>query len=140
MLIDSNLLIYSLNNASPKQSSAQYFLQQNVKELCIAQQNIFETLRIITHSKFPHPFSIGYAVKAVEKITQTAKLISPTHETPAIAFELIKKYNIQGTEVFDAYLVATALSHNISQIATDNVKHLGKYQEIRVISPFTTTN
>jgi len=51
-------------------------------------------------------------------------------------FELIKKYNVSGTEIFDAYLVATALSNNILTIVTDNVKYLSKYKEITVLNPF----
>lgn len=135
MLIDSNILIYALNSASPKHTVAKSFIQ-NEKELIVTQQNIFECLRILTHTKFPNPFSTLDAIRSICLITNNAQILSPTFDTTEIAFELIKKYKITGTEVFDAYLVATALSHEIREVATDNVKHLKKYREIRVSNPF----
>lgn len=135
MLIDSNVLIYALNQASPKQIGAQKFLQSQA-ELIFAQQNIFETLRILTHPKFSNPFPIKEAIKAVRLITNDATVVFPTLETQDIALELIQKYQVTGTEIFDAYLVATALSNNLTQIATDNTKHLQKYTEVGVVNPF----
>jgi predicted nucleic acid-binding protein len=135
MLIDSNILIYALNQSSPKQISAQDFLQTQ-PQLVLAQQNIFETLRILTHQRFPSPFSVEKAIRAVQEIAEQASVIFPTHETTELALQLIRKYEIKGTEIFDAYLVATALSNEISQIATDNVTHLRKYTEIEVLNPF----
>lgn len=136
MLIDSNILIYSLNQASPKHLAAQAFLQSQ-KQLIFAQQNIFETLRILTHSKFPNPFPTAEAIDAIRTITHQATIISPTLETNDLALELIQKYQIKGTEVFDAYLVATAINNGIKKIATDNIQDLRKYSEITVSNPFT---
>lgn len=135
MLIDSNILIYALNSASPKNKIAQEYLQSH-REIIFAQQNIFETLRILTHAKFSSPYTSVQAVSAVTKITDLSRIITPNIETADICFALISKYNITGTEIFDAYLVATALSNDIYSIATDNTKHLQKYSEITVINPF----
>lgn len=49
MLIDSNILVYAINILSPKHKKAQNFLQENITKLEIAHQNIFETLRVLTH-------------------------------------------------------------------------------------------
>jgi predicted nucleic acid-binding protein len=136
MLIDSNVVIYALNSSSPKHLAAQLFVQNQHDQLIFAQQNLFEVLRILTHSKFPHPFAPTKALSALNKLSEPATIITPTPETPHIAFELIRRYKVTGTEVFDAYLVATMISHGITIIATDNQKHLGKYREITVINPF----
>ncbi|PIR58709.1 MAG: hypothetical protein COU69_04070 [Candidatus Pacebacteria bacterium CG10_big_fil_rev_8_21_14_0_10_56_10] len=135
MLIDSSILIYSLNQSSPKQLVAQEFLESQDR-IIFAHQNIFETLRILTHTKLPNPFSTKEAIESISAITQQSTVIFPNFETQALALELIKKYKIAGTEIFDAYLVATALSNGINKIATDNTKHLQKYTEIGVINPF----
>lgn len=136
MLIDSNIIIYALDDTSPKSQLAQHFLHQHQNELVVAQQNIFESLRILTHTKFPNPFPAQDAVKAVRAITDQALVIFPTLETYDVALELIQKYRVTGTEVFDAYLVATALSNGIEELASDNTKHLQKYTEIKLINPF----
>ncbi len=135
MLIDSNILIYSLNSDSPKNQAAQDFLQSQ-KKLIFAQQNILESLRILTHPNFPKPFSTKLAIKAIREITDQAKIISPTWETLDLALELIGKYRVSGAETFDAYLVATAITNHITEIATDNIRHLRRYSEIQVSNPF----
>ncbi len=136
MLIDSNIIIYALNSGSPKCKVAQNFISQNQSSMVIAQQNIFETLRILTHPKFPRPFSSEKALLAVSAITKHAEIIHPNSETQEIAFALIKKYRLSGAEIFDGLLVATALTHKIQRIATNNLRHFNKYKEIDVISPF----
>lgn len=135
MLIDSNILIYALNSRSPKNEAAQAFIQSQ-KVLVLAQQNLVETLRILTHSKFPQPVNPGEAIVSLKLITKHALIIGPNFDTVSLTYDLIKKYDVQGTEIFDAYLVATAISNGITKIATHNEKHLKKYREVNVINPF----
>lgn len=136
MLIDSNILVYSINSSSPKHKKAQGFLQKNLGELVVTHQNIFESLRVLTHSKFPKPMKIGDAMEAIENILEGCTVISPDYRTYRIALELIKKYELSGDLIFDAYLVATALGNNVDIIATDNTKDLKKFIEIKTINPF----
>lgn len=136
MLIDSNILVYSINSSSPKHRRAQDFLQENLGELVVAHQNIFESLRILTHPKFPNPMKIGDAMDAILNILKGCTVISPDYRTYRIALELIKKYKLSADKVFDAYLVATALGNGIDTIATDNTKDFKKIVEIKNINPF----
>lgn len=136
MLIDSNILVYAINTYSPKHKKAQIFLQENVGNLVVAQQNILETLRVLTHPKFPKPMKIKEALIAVEKILEAARIIHPESETYYILLELIKKYNLGGDKIFDGYLVATALSNNVKVLATDNTKDFQGLTEIKMINPF----
>lgn len=136
MLLDSNILIYSINSSSPKHKDAQHFIQNNVSNLEVAHQNIFETLRILTHSKFPNPMKTSEAVGAVENILKACDIITPDYKTHRIALELIKKYNISSSQIFDTYLAATAISNGIDTLATDNIKDLQIFSEITVINPF----
>ena len=137
MLIDSNILVYSINSSSPKQLGAQQFIQENVGKLEVAHQNIFETLRILTHSKFPNPMKTSEAIIAIETILNVCNIIAPDYRTHQIALELIKKYKIVSNQIFDAYLVATLISNGIDTIVTDNVKDLLRFSEIKVINPFS---
>jgi len=139
MLIDSNILIYALNSNSPKHSLAQKFLQQHDITFVVAHQNIIETLRVLTHHKFSTPFKPKRALTAVEQIISQCSIIYPNGDTLQTSIELIKKYSISGSEIFDAYLVATALTNGITTIATDNVKHLKKYVEAHIVNPFNTS-
>lgn len=136
MLVDSNILVYSINRSSPKNKKAQDFLQKNLGNLEVAHQNIFETLRVLTHPKFPHPMKIKDAIDAVERIIKVCNIISPDYRSHRIALELIKKHNLSSDQVFDAYLVATALNNDVKTIATDNTKDLQKFKELEVVNPF----
>jgi predicted nucleic acid-binding protein len=135
MLIDSNILIYAINSSSPKHKQAQKFLQDNSRELVIAHQNILETLRILTHPKFPSPMTASDAIEAINRIIKISRIIAPDYKTHHIALELMKKHNLSSDLIFDAYLAATAISNDITVIATDNIKDFKKF-EITLINPF----
>ncbi|MBI2641334.1 type II toxin-antitoxin system VapC family toxin [Candidatus Roizmanbacteria bacterium] len=140
MLLDSNIVVYAINSASPKHSVAQKFINQYRQSLFLAHQNVLETIRIITHRKFPNPMTITSALKTLSNFTETLSLISPKQESYFLATELIKKYSLDADKVFDAYLVATALSNGITTIATDNEKDFKVIKEISVTDPFSPVN
>ena len=136
MLIDSNILVYSINISSPKHKRAQNFLRENIGNLDVAHQNIIETIRVLAHPKFPKPMKIKNAISAIENIMKASRIIAPDYRTIHIALELVKKYKLLSDHVFDAYLVATALSNEISLIATDNVRDFKKFRGVKIINPF----
>lgn len=140
ILIDSNILVYSINLSSPKHKKAQGFLNENIGGFVIAQQNILETLRVLIHPKFPSPMKTQDAVKAIERILKVGEVISPDYRTYQIALELVKQHNLAADKIFDAYLAATCLSCNINTIATDNIKDFKAFSQIQLINPFIEGN
>lgn len=136
MIIDSNILIYAINSDSPKNKKAQEFLKENLGDLEVTHQNILETLRVLTHSKFSKPMGIKLALTATQSISKSCHIISPTKTTYYLWLELINKHALTGNRIFDAYLVATALSNGINIIATDNIKDFKKLTEIKTVNPF----
>jgi uncharacterized protein len=136
ILVDSNILVYAINNASPKHEAAQGFLQKNVGHMAIAHQNIFESLRVLTHPKFQNPMTSTEAIAAVNAITDHCRIIAPGYETHEITLALIDKHRLTGNKIFDAYLTATALSMGITIIATDNTQDFLPFKEVSLINPF----
>jgi len=136
MLIDSNIIIYAINESSPKHKLAQEFIIKNRNRISIAHQNIFETLRILTHPKYPNPMIINDAIKSVEKICDALNIIYPQLETHALTLKIVKKYELKSNQIFDAYLFATMLSNQIQEIVTDNEKDFKKFEGIQIINPF----
>lgn len=139
MIIDSNILIYAINADSPKNKKAQEFLTENLNDLEIAHQNILETIRVLTHQKFSKPMELKTALAAIQAITQSCRIISPTQTTYYLWLELVKKYGLAGNRIFDAYLAATALSNGIDAVATDNVSDFKKFKSLKVNNPFPQT-
>jgi toxin-antitoxin system PIN domain toxin len=136
ILVDSNVLVYAINNASPKHRAAQGFLQENIGNMAIAHQNIFESLRVLTHPKFQNPMTSAAAIAAINAISNHCRIFAPDYETHEIALALIKKHGLAGNKIFDAYLTATALSTGITSIATDNTQDFMPFKEVSLINPF----
>ncbi len=136
MLVDSNVLVYALNIDSPKNLAARKFLLKCNGNFCVAQQNIFETLRIVTHQKFPKPMPISQAVTEVNNIVGVGYVINPNPETLQLAMKLLKRYHISGKKIFDGYLVATMVANGESVIATDNEADFAQFAGIKVINLF----
>jgi hypothetical protein len=136
-LIDSNVLIYAINSASPKHKAAQAYLQEHIGQMALAHQNITESLRVLTHKQFSHPMAPDKAIKAINNIAEHCHVIAPEQGAHHIAIALMQKYKLGGDKIFDAYLTATALSAGITTITTDNTKDFLVFQEISIINPFT---
>lgn len=139
MLVDANILVYAINSDSPKNKQAQVFLQANRKKLAVAHQNIFETLRVLTHPQFSNSMEPRDAQEAVLAILRACRVIIPDYNTHYLAFELVKEHNLAGNRIFDAYLAATAISNGVTTIATDNEKDF-KNLAIAVYNPFRGKN
>lgn len=139
ILIDSNILIYAINRDSPQHKQIRKFLADQFKnkqnQLFLAQQNILETLHVLTHSKFPRPMGSTEGIKLLNQLLGQFTIISPLPETIFIFKRLWRKYTQGADFIFDLYLVATALTHDIKIIVTDNEKDLGQFEEIDIINP-----
>lgn len=136
MLIDTNILIYAINEDSSKHEQAKAFLKENKDSLEITHQNVLESLRVLTHPKYSKVMKLEDATEAVFLIVNSCRLITPTIHTIYIFFDLITLYALKSDQVFDAYLAATALSNNVDTIATDNEKDFKKFANLKVINPF----
>jgi len=139
MIVDSNILIYSVNLDSSKHEQAQKFISDNLGKLEITHQNILETIRVLTHKNFSHPKKLKEALSAVLSVVKSCFLIAPNQNTIYLALDLIKYHQLSRNRIFDAYLAATALSNGINTIATDNTRDFKKFKEITLLNPFLQT-
>ncbi|OGG24214.1 hypothetical protein A3A79_03430 [Candidatus Gottesmanbacteria bacterium RIFCSPLOWO2_01_FULL_43_11b] len=138
MLVDSNIIVYAINTSSPKHKRAQEFCQQKKSNLVVTHQNVLESLRVLTHPKFSHPMAARSALRAVNAIVSAFSLITPLYETLEITQMFMKEHSLVADKIFDAYLVATMLTHGITEIATDNERDFALYRGIKVVNPFRT--
>lgn len=136
MIVDTNILIYAINEDSPKHSKAREFLKENKNVLVVSHQVIFEAIRILTHPKFSKPMKPKSALETVSAIADACEIISPNQKTYYLTLEFIKKFALSGNRIFDAYLAATAITNGVNKIATDNTKHFKKFTDLKIINPF----
>ena len=141
-LIDSNILVFSHNIASPFQERAKelLFLVLNgeIKGV-LSPQNLLEFYSVITNPKrVEKPLLIADVSFLVDEYLTSGDIsfIYPKEGTSSRAFSLARKYQIRKADIFDTYLIATMLDNDVKIIYTDNDKHFRIFEEIKVINPF----
>lgn len=136
MLVDTNILIYAINEDSPKHRLAKKFLEENKATLIVSHQVIFEAIRVLTHPKFSKPMKSKSAIKSISAIVEVCQKIYPNSKTYYLTLDLIKKVSLVGNRIFDCYLAATAITNGVYVIATDNTKDFKRFIELKTINPF----
>ncbi len=138
VLLDSNVLIYAHNKASPLHLHAQSLIKQAIKgniEAVLAQQNLLEFFSIITDPRrIDKPIPTKEAVSLVkEYLNSPFRIIDPLKETIEILLDKVANLNIKDGRIFDVYLVATMLSNKIDSIITANINDFVGFSGIKVI-------
>lgn len=137
LLLDTNVLVYAHNQDSPLHKKSLSLIKGVIAGQfrgVLAQQNLLEFYSIITDKRrIAKPLS---PLKAQEIFEDYLKLpfeiIFPSRETIGKLSMLCGKNKIKDGQVFDAYLVATMLSHQIKHIVTANTKDFKMFSEIKV--------
>jgi len=129
-LVDTNILVYSLDRKSPHFPGVVKFFQwaqDNHINLAVAHQNILELI---------HTLQIDYGLShklALQKAkafiaAPPFQTISPLPATLSKYFTLVTKKN---KNEFDLYLAATALDNQVNQIITHNPKDFAQIKDLK---------
>jgi toxin-antitoxin system PIN domain toxin len=134
-------LVYA-HNADVPQHSAARALHDAVTEsrvsACITYQNLLEFFAIVTNPRrVARPLSAAWARKVLERYLAhpSFRLIRPTEETGAWLLRLLAKVPVKGAGVFDLFLAATMLTHDITAIATFNAEDFSRIPGVEVFDP-----
>lgn len=137
LLFDTNILVYAHNQDSPfhnkSLSLVKGVLAGQLRGI-LTQQNLLEFYSIITDQRrITKPLSPLKAQEVFEDYLKLPfRIILPNQETIKILSMFCRKNKIKNGQVFDAYLVATMLSHQVKNIVTANTKDFKLYTEIKV--------
>lgn len=136
VLFDTNILIYAQDPNSKFYSQAISLIRQVAGGQLIgvlSQQNLLEFYSVMTDSKrVTNPISPNNCLKLIENLINSLFLvISPDVGTLNILSDICQKLNLKDGKIFDAYLVATMLSNNISAILTANTKDFQSFADIK---------
>ncbi len=141
VLLDTNILVYATNKASPyfKQAKKIRDSAANGKITAfITHQVLLEFYAIITDKRrIPRPLSIQDAAQemSVYSSLHTIGILLPSPSTYSKALDLCTRYNLSAQEIYDAYLIATALDSQITYIISGDTG-MKRFREITVINPF----
>jgi predicted nucleic acid-binding protein len=134
ILLDTNVLIYALDNKSQFHSACQNLLL-STEILCFTtSKNLSEYLAVVT--RLPkNPLPIETAVKAMIALLENVTLLHSTQSSMAIFRDLLLKHRPTGLKIHDYEIAGIALSQGITTIATYNERDFKDISEIRVFVP-----
>ena len=141
-LVDTNVLLRLSHTTDPDYPIARSSVDKlwaNNNELKATSQNFAEFWTASTRATDKNGY--GLTTSEANQLLKAAEQVFPLlPDSDAIYQEwrrLVVDYSVSGLQAFDARLVATMLSHNVSHILTFNTKHFMDYKPegIVVVNP-----
>src|SRR5258708_39186305 len=125
ILVDTNILLRAIQRDSlfcvPARNAIKRFHRLD-SELCLTPQNVKEFWNACTRPTDKN--GLGMSVAGAERHTKLLEKFFTVLPDSSAAYgiwrQLLPKYEVIGTKVHDAYLVATMKSHAIHRITTFN--------------------
>ncbi len=138
ILVDSNIIIYAINESSSKHYAAKEFIESKADNLCVAHQNLLESYRVLTYPNYPNPMSPAKAYTALASLLDLGVgVVCPRENTVVKALRYASQHNVSFNKIFDVYLYFTALDNGVYSIATENTKDFEDFEGLEVINPFS---
>jgi uncharacterized protein len=141
--LDTNLLIYAHNTASPFHLQAKVFIEKVMNErddeghlsICIPGQVLMEFLNVITRHQLESPLSLHDAMQLVQAYIDTGVTILYPKSTQLTTLLALLKSVTTRQKVFDVALVATLKDHGISGLYTVNTGDFQQFTFLDVKNP-----
>lgn len=138
-LVDANVLIYAVNEASPQHEAARSWLDGALsggETVGFAWSVVLAFLRLTTHpAVFAHPLEPDAATAIVRAWTDlpTARLIDPTPRHLDLLSGLLAEAGTAANLVNDAHLAVLAIEHDATLVTFD--ADFGRFRELRTERP-----
>lgn len=139
VLLDTNILVYSRDEASPFFASTVKALKNiiiNGAQPCIHRQVLREYVSVTTK---PSPrglgSNIGRALQDVEEF-EAFYLVLPEPDGAWSSWkQLLREHGVTGLRIHDAYIVAVMMVYGISSILTFNIEVFADFPAIKPVTP-----
>ena len=141
MLLDANVLLYSVDESSPHHSPCREWVRaafSGQRRIALPWQTIGAFIRIATHPRvFSRPLSSADAWSIVEQwLAAPISWVPPaTERTASILGDLINGMDLRGNLVTDAQLAALAIEHGLSVVSADS--DFARFSDLRWINPLS---
>lgn len=139
MLVDANLLLFSVDRESPYHDRAAAWLTNLLngdRRVGLPWESLTAFLRIATHPRATRsPLSPTDAWRFVDAwlASPTAWVPLPTQQHADIVGDLISKYQLAGNLVPDGHVAALAIEHGLELASADT--DFARFTELRWINP-----
>ena len=132
ILIDTNILVYGIDEDSAFFKRARKLLEQEKNQLVTTSKNLIEFLAVTTK---PSGYNLkkDTALEIVEEIIQGIEIVYPTQESMAIFLDFMNRYQPRGLKVHDFEIISIGLANGIHEVATFNAKDFKSVKEISLL-------
>lgn len=141
ILLDTNILVHSYNQASPYQKRAGDIVRRAMQgeiDACIAPQILYEFFAVVTNRKrVEHPMSVNEAADICLDLWECREIekVNPTKMAPKEVFKLARELKLSKGGVFDCVLAVTAKENDVKMIYTENVSDFKAYNFLKLSNP-----
>ncbi|UJS16356.1 MAG: type II toxin-antitoxin system VapC family toxin [Candidatus Jettenia sp.] len=131
VLLDTNVLIYSIDKESKYFQKAQQLISDINIELFTTSKNLIEFLTVIT--RIPgNSISLEDALTVIQDFKTITTILYPTEKSYTIFTDLLKKYKPTGLQIHDFEIISIGFASQINTIATFNSKDFEKVEEVNL--------
>jgi predicted nucleic acid-binding protein len=137
--IDTNMLLYIKSNKSPFHTTAlkklDDLLDQGV-EVWISRQVIREYITNATRPTNPFRVSnMNDLILDIREIVSNFEVADETKDVTEHLLNILQKVTVQGSQIYDANIVATMQAYGIKEILTHNVADFTRYNAFITVLP-----
>jgi hypothetical protein len=142
MLVDANILLFSVNRSSPSHGAAAEWLTEQLNgpsRVGLPWQSLLAFLRVVTHPRaFERPLAPDDAWSRVRDWlgAPAAWVPTPTERHAEVLGSLIHAYQLRGNLVPDAELAALAIEHGLTICSADT--DFARFREVRWVNPIVS--
>jgi len=141
--IDTNLIVYAHNIASPYHKKAKQFAERVMNErntegqfmVCLPAQVLTEFVHVITWQHLEAPLSLREAVRIVQAYLDSGINIIFQRDTQIQTFISLSDMITTRKKVFDVAIAATLKDNHIIGLYTNNVDDFKEFDFLTVINP-----
>jgi toxin-antitoxin system PIN domain toxin len=138
-LPDVNLLLYAVDETSPRHDDARVWLEQTLsgsETVAFAWVVLLAFVRLSTHAAvFAHPLGLEEALDLVDSwlAQPCVTVIAPTDRHAAVLRELLEPLGTAGNLTTDAHLAALAIEYGAQLCSCDT--DFGRFSGVRWTDP-----
>jgi predicted nucleic acid-binding protein len=138
LFVDTNILIFATNSASPWHQLARDALQEarrmNV-ELTVSPQILREYLVAATRSSNRDDVPLVKILKNVRTFQTNFHLVEENALVSAKLVDLVDQVAVGGKQIHDANIVATMQVHSINHLLTHNIADFTRFAHLITVLP-----
>ncbi len=143
--IDTNLLVYAHNTASPFYKRAKQFIETVMNErnteghlmVCLPAQVLTEFVHVIIWQHLESPLSLKDAIQIVQDYLDSGIKIISQQDTQIQTFISLLNMVTTRKKIFDVALAATMKDNHIGGLYTNNVDDFKEFDFLTVINPLS---